>query len=259
MSVGEARIAAIAFVMMTASVALNVFVLQPDREAVRLAANGLPEPSFTPFGRRPGGEYPGGPRPGEVAEREAVRAGKVAEAAVPKVEPPSVGSITPIANSAELTRGVQRELNARGYDAGPPDGVAGMVTRAAIMAYEYDYDLPLTAAPSQDLLGRIILGVSSPPGQRTVEARSVGPEAQKMIVTVGARLQALGYAVGPMSGRPTDQLAQSIRKFEVDQRLKETGRISGPLVSRLARLQAQGQAPAQSRTQTNGGRTAAQR
>ncbi len=35
---------------------------------------------------------------------------------------------------SRLTRAIQRELKAKGYEAGAVDGVAGLVTRAAIMA-----------------------------------------------------------------------------------------------------------------------------
>ena len=49
-------------------------------------------------------------------------------------------------DSVELTRAVQRELKAKGYETGVVDGVAGLVTRAAIMAYEADHGLTLTAS-----------------------------------------------------------------------------------------------------------------
>ena len=76
----------------------------------------------------------------------------------PPASAPATAVAAPSGNSAEIIRGIQRELNGRGYDAGPPDGVVGLITRAAIMAYEHDYGLPLTATPSQDLLSRIVLG-----------------------------------------------------------------------------------------------------
>ena len=39
---------------------------------------------------------------------------------------------------SDLTRAIQRELKAKGYEAGAVDGVIGLVTRGAIMAYESD-------------------------------------------------------------------------------------------------------------------------
>ena len=84
------------------------------------------------------------------------------------VSAPQTAAVTPASasdagdiNSAEITRGIQRELNSRGYEAGQPDGVAGLVTRAAIYAYEYDNGLVLTGKPSDPLLSQIVLGSSS--------------------------------------------------------------------------------------------------
>ncbi len=60
---------------------------------------------------------------------------------------------------------MQRELQIRGYETGARDGVAGVMTRGAIMAYEHDHGLPLTARPSQELLKAIILGEGGKPGK----------------------------------------------------------------------------------------------
>lgn len=48
--------------------------------------------------------------------------------------------------------GLQRKLQAAGYDPGTPDGVIGDMTRAAIAAYQRDHGLPVTAEPSLPLL-----------------------------------------------------------------------------------------------------------
>lgn len=49
-------------------------------------------------------------------------------------------------------RSIQEALNARGYDAGTPDGMAGRNTRQAIEAFQRDNDLDVTGSPSIDLL-----------------------------------------------------------------------------------------------------------
>ena len=46
-----------------------------------------------------------------------------------------------------MTRAVQRELQIRGYETGARDGVAGVMTRGAIMAYEHDHGLAADGAP----------------------------------------------------------------------------------------------------------------
>lgn len=235
MTSGEVKFASVAFAMMTLSVAINVFFMQGERSDFRHGLSG-------------GGsriESLAGPSDSGPAASGAAQPLKVA----PPVAPALATSALPPVNSAELTRGIQRELNQRGYDAGPPDGVAGQVTRAAILAYEFDYGLELSAEPSQELLSRIILGTSAPPqAVPNVRDRSVGPAAQELIRSVQKQLQGLGYSVGAIDGRPGEQLSRAIRAFEIDQKLKDSGRISGPLLSRLVRMQVQ--APRVTRGQT---------
>ena len=164
------------------------------------------------------------------------------------------------ANGAEIVRGIQRELDARGYEAGQPDGIAGLVTRAAIMAYEHDYGLALTATPSQELLSRIVLGSSAPPLPRGAADKIAAGEADSVALMVEQQLAVLGYTPGKADGKLDEHTSRAIREFEVDQKLAESGRISGPLVSRLLRLQASpakvaaakaqaGTAPAAAKTQ----------
>jgi hypothetical protein len=62
---------------------------------------------------------------------------------------------------AETVRAVQEQLAAKGYDPGPVDGVHGLLTRAAVMAFQYDHDLPLTGEVSDRLLKQILFGAGS--------------------------------------------------------------------------------------------------
>jgi peptidoglycan hydrolase-like protein with peptidoglycan-binding domain len=50
---------------------------------------------------------------------------------------------------------VQAALNARGYSAGPADGVMGPSTRAAIRTYQADAGLPITGQVTPDLVQRL--------------------------------------------------------------------------------------------------------
>ena len=143
---------------------------------------------------------------------------------------------TKAASQQEVTRAVQRELQIRGYETGARDGVAGVMTRGAIMAYEHDHGLALTARPSQELLKAIVLGEAGK--GKGVKAETA--EAQDVIRSVQRSLAKLRYKPGPASGRLTPETARAIRAFEGDQALPETGRVSGPLISRLARLSSEG-------------------
>ena len=145
---------------------------------------------------------------------------------------------TPSGETPETIRAIQRELQARGYEAGAADGVPGLVTRAAILAYEHDNGLPLSAAADEALLKAIVLGGSH--AGTGSPAAPPGPQAVQVIRTVQQWLANLGYSPGAADGRPRQETSRAIRAFELDQKLPATGRISGPLVARLARAAGQG-------------------
>lgn len=142
----------------------------------------------------------------------------------------------PVAPVTQQTvRAIQRELTDRGYDPGPADGNIGLMTQAAIMAYEHDQGLALTGEPSERLLRRIILGVSTEDeGARSVKARD-GESAARLITGVQKALASLKYAPGQTDGLLSDETMRAIREFEMDQGLVPTGRVSGRLIVRLAR------------------------
>lgn len=159
-------------------------------------------------------------------------AATVGTAAAPKViatvAPPKLSSV-------EITRSIQRELNDRQYGAGRPDGVAGMMTRAAIMAYEQDFGLTITGEPSEELLSRIVLGASANSGGAARQSAQPQSKAATDVVRhVKKQLTALGYATGAGDGALTDEIAAAIRTFEGQNGLPVSGRISAPLVNALA-------------------------
>lgn len=145
------------------------------------------------------------------------------------------------AEGVELIRQVQRELRSRGYEPGGQDGMPGLLTRAAVLAYEYDHGLPLTADPSERLLKQIQTRQGQLGGKPA--AGTVAPptaQAEQVIRTVQQSLANSNYAVGKIDGRLGEDTVRAIREFEIDQGMPETGRVSGQLVARLARLAGQG-------------------
>lgn len=134
----------------------------------------------------------------------------------------------------ETVRAIQRELTARGYEPGPVDGILGIMTRAAILAYEQDSKLPLTANPSTGLLERIILGDV---GQAS-KAHKIPPteNARLLARSVQESLARLGYVPGKADGIVHQNTARAIKAFERDHNLAPTGRISGRLVSEIGRV-----------------------
>ena len=141
-------------------------------------------------------------------------------------------------NPVELTRAIQRELSSRGYESGVADGLVGPLTRAAIMAFEYDHGLGLTGQPTSGLLKQILLGRAAAAPSHGEYARVQSAEARAIIRSVQDLLAKLGYKPGPVDGRLNQRTSRAIRKFEMDQALPESGRISGPLISRLVHIAA---------------------
>ena len=73
-----------------------------------------------------------------------------------------------------------------------------------------------------------------------VPSAPTGSEAADVIRSVQTSLLKAGYRPGRATGKLTPETMRAIRAFEADQALPETGRVSGPLVSRLARVSGEG-------------------
>ncbi len=131
---------------------------------------------------------------------------------------------------------VQRELTAQGYVPGPADGTPSPVTRAAIMAFEYDNGLPLKALANDVLLERL-LGLRPPvAGNNKNAGLPASPEAKRVMQTIQQSLKQLRYEPGKVDGAYSAETERAIRDFETDNNLPETGRVSGRLISALANL-----------------------
>lgn len=141
-----------------------------------------------------------------------------------------------------IAKAIQRELQIRGYETGARDGIVGAMTRGAIMAYEHDHGLPLTARPSDALLKSIVLGEAGKAGKKPAKVET--GEARDIVRHVQRSLAKLGYKPGSPSGNLTPETVRAIRAFETDQALSVSGRISGPLIARLERLAGTGRVAA---------------
>ncbi len=137
--------------------------------------------------------------------------------------------------TADTVKAIQRELKTKGYSPGLLDGAPGLETRAAILAFEYDMGLPLTATPSEDVLRKIIFGF--PNKQRKKGARNGETATSKHVVKVVQKmLLSLGYAAGHATGDITRDTQLAIKEFETNRRLKVTGRVSGRLIQELMKV-----------------------
>ncbi len=156
----------------------------------------------------------------------------------PGIKPPSTASIPKVDflkvkedSSLELVAAIQRELLARKYKPAR-DGSAGIVTRAAILAYEFDHGLPLTATPNEQILQNIIFGVSKE-NTRKISKSNMTKASHDIIREVQKVLQDLEYFNGKADGFMGKETRKAIRKFEKHRKIKLTGRVSGLLLREL--------------------------
>lgn len=227
MTARDRKLAAIVSLLATTSVALNMLVFQnAGTKTAAIETGGITDRAAWVDGP---GILLGPTNPGPGAP----------QAPAEGVLPPAPLGESDDAARAATTKGVQRELANINYEPGPADGVLGLVTRAAIFAYEYDNGMVLTSEPSDRLLSQLILGSSSLAQNPARPGKTMTPDAESLVRTVKQQLAALGYQTGVPGSALTPEFARAIREFETDQKLKVSGRISGPMESRLLRLQSE--------------------
>jgi hypothetical protein len=226
---GRVKLQLSAFALLSGGVAANLFFLQPPTRAPGYAARGSYDESrlaqVQPAAFGDPGLITGSNRTNWRGEPVASQGAAPARPTATKIAIPK--------EQSEVTRAVQRELRLRGYEPGASDGEPTLMTRAAIMGFEHDHGMRLTGNPSQALLKAILMGGGR---AKPVGSRGQSAEAEAVIRSVQGSLANLGYKPGAVSGRLTPDTARAIREFEVDQALPESGRVSGPLIARLAGL-----------------------
>lgn len=138
-------------------------------------------------------------------------------------------------NREETVRAIQRELTALGYAPGTADGVPGLMTRAAVMAFEFDSGLEISGRANPDLLKAILLGVPKRGSGKPPVLTSSGDDVviKDVVGRIEHILVQLGYLRGPADGIFDNATSKAILLFESDQGLAKTGRVSGRLVARL--------------------------
>ena len=221
MSVVAARLVFLAFLGLTGFITYNALYLQEQRNA-----------SVLPTGRAPSVPLPNGP----------------IHVTPPAPKPAAVtANLPPLPAKAarqELVTAIQRELAARGYARGPADGILGDETRRAIAAFEKEHGLPITGAPSDDLLRRILLGEAVGPAASTGSVASSAPSAKPVppasdeatVKQVQEILADLGYAPGPVDGTMGDETQRAVSAFQRDRKIAQNGRITPELLREIKRV-----------------------
>lgn len=136
---------------------------------------------------------------------------------------PATETAPPPPNS--LVNNIQRELGKRGYFSGKQDGVLTRDCRVAILAYEFDENMPLSGDASEAVLKALIFaraaGNTAKPGAaRRFEHR------KELIKQVQQMLAQYGYTSGPVNGELDARTRDAIKQFESDRHLEAAGHLS---------------------------------
>ncbi len=238
------------FLLVSAVMAFNMFYLQDHGGPLSGRQRAQKGPPLPPAAARsmPSVVQQGAGQSGSQAGDLGRNAGSSAMGHVGRFSPTSSylgGVVLPDGEASlrmpQIVAGIQGVLARKGYEPGPTDGVVGLATRAAIMAYEHDHALPLTGTPSEPLL-RHMQGrrdAVSPAGTHGGRMHR-HPAAEQVLRTVQQALATLGYFSGRIDGQPGEATTRAIREFEIDNGLVPTGRVSAPLLARLSRTRGSG-------------------
>jgi len=158
------------------------------------------------------------------------------------------------AEPVELVRDIQVELKARGYDAGETDGRMRDDTKAAITAYEKAEGVPVTGAPSDGLLARLLLGQpaksaattgsvapasSAPQAAKPSEAPKPAAASDTTVKRIQQVLADLGYDPGPADGEMGGTTKTAIEAFQKDRKIAQDGRVTPSLLREIKRVTGQ--------------------
>ncbi|GAB4392228.1 MAG: hypothetical protein Tsb0032_07040 [Kiloniellaceae bacterium] len=122
-------------------------------------------------------------------------------------------------------RGIQKELHAHGYDAGPVDGIAGHKTRAAIRAYQIDAGLPEDGAPSRRLLDH--LKFAQP------KIYTFGQPVMGTVLEVQRELAERNYYLGPHDGLAGPATLRALSRFQADAGLPQDDHIDSLVLQKI--------------------------
>ncbi len=181
--------------------------------------------------------------------RGTIPPARPAAAALTAAEPAKLRAVTtdmpPVQVQEEpqqLVMAIQRELAARGYNAGAADGKLGEETRKAITAFQKEKGLPVTGEPSDELLRYILLGESVPAGPNTgsvasttdtTEVAKPSPKSDLTVKQLQQVLADLGYAPGPVDGAMGRETERALTAFQRDRKLTADGRITPELLEEI--------------------------
>lgn len=216
-----ARLALVMFLTLSGALAFNMLTLQ---ESARRTATA-----------------PAAPPLAQMTNTESVNAQHGHQTHAPSQKKAPVSLTGPTGAKYKTVLAIQEHLTKQGYVPGPQDGTIGLMTRAAIMAYEHDHGYPLAGQATRELRQRLAANTRKSARKPSVKTGwPATPEARRVIETVQVSLQRLGYKIRVADGVVGSESQRAIIKFETDQNFAKTGRISGRLIAKLVKLADQG-------------------
>ena len=127
--------------------------------------------------------------------------------------------------------GIQEELVAHGYRAGPPDGVIGRKTTGAIRQYQRDAGLPVDGQATKELLDHLKFALPKVyAGASSQRAPAAGSE---LVLEIQTELQERGYYQGRLDGLTGPGTRGAIRQFQRDAGLVVTGNVGSGVLNEL--------------------------
>jgi len=148
----------------------------------------------------------------------------------PAPEPPAATAPAPAASPAQapaessaqrLHSALQRELARHGY--ADQLQAQGNGLKRAVLAYEFDNNMPLTGEPTEAVLKQILFDLNQAPRGAFADRAEAN---QRLVMEIQKTLLGLGFFRGALSGRMDVWTAAAVKDFERHRGLPLTGRLT---------------------------------
>lgn len=199
-----ARLAFAGFVLLAFAITVNALLLQPA--GLKPAA-----PAATPAQPKKIR-----PKPKSISD--------LLESKIPAAQEPArqeAATTDETASRDKLNAAIERELRRKGYASQIEN--AGTALKAMILAYEFDSGLPLTGAPKDEILKRLLFDLNLAPRGAFADRAEAD---QRLVLQVQKTLVGLGFFSGALTGRMDAWTQEAISAFERHRKLPQTGRLN---------------------------------
>jgi peptidoglycan hydrolase-like protein with peptidoglycan-binding domain len=185
----------------------------------------------------------GGPHPAPLfSARPLVPRQRAVVLPEPRMQAPVVAPQPPVSNRGQLIADIQRALASRGFYDGAADGIWGAKTDAAVRDFIQATGLSISPDANDSLLRAIVTSRAKAgsraampePARADPIARLIAPS--KRVVAIQRALADFGYGQIKPTGIEDSETRVAIEKFERDQQLPVTGKVSEPFVRDLAAM-----------------------